>query len=466
MQPVSLRELIAAIHGQPVGIDAVDVPVDRIETDSRDVRPGDVFWALIGQNDDGHHYLQQALRQGAVACVVEAERLTDDRQQMILVEDTLLALWDFAEWYRRQFDALVIGVTGSVGKTTTRHMVHTVLGQQFVGVESPRNFNNHFGVPLSLLQLGSEHEYAVIELAASQVGEIADLASIAHPEVGLITAIGPAHLDEFGSLEQIVQTKGELVAAIPGSGFAVLNGDDTLVRQLAARAACPVIFVGEQRDNDLVAQWVRSENGQLRFQVDSTSFDVPVVGRHHLTSAMMAIAIGRQIDMSDAEIAAGLRSYRPVSGRSELLHIGPWLVVDDTYNANPLSMLAACQTLQDWQGANKRILVTGDMLSLGNASDEYHQQLGQFIAHTGINQLVAVGSQAALVAGSAKEHGMDAGCLGVCGDVETARMLLDCWLEPGDVILVKGSRNMQMEQFVNYLKQRAAAAEQPQRRVA
>lgn len=452
MQPVALRELIAACDGTPIAIDNLDVRFERVEIDSRRVRAGDVFWAVVGQHNDGHNYVQQAIERGAVACVVEEKRAPEGVSKLILVEESILALWDFAEWYRTQFEALIIGVTGTVGKTTTRHMLQRVLNARYVGIESIGNFNNYLGVPLSLLQLNSQHEFAVIEIAASQVGEIEDLASIAQPEVGVITTISPVHLDEFKTLEAIIQAKGELLEALPESGFAVLNGDDHLVRQLAERASCPVIFVGEQTHNDLVAQWVRVENGWLRFNIESSEFDVPVVGRHHITSAIAAVAVGRQIDLSDDEIAAGLRMFEPVSGRSELLRIGPWIVINDTYNASPASMQAACHALRDWSTNNKRILIAGDMLELGPESVEYHRQIGQLVAQLGLHQMIAVGTQAASIAGTAKEHGMDAGCLGVCSDAETARLLIDCWLEPGDVVLVKGSRELQMEQFITYLE--------------
>ena len=466
MQPVTLDDLINACQGTAIGISNLQASFDRVEIDSRLVRSGDVFWAIVGKRDDGHRYIRQALDRGAVACVVEQERLGDHRERLIAVEETVLALWDFAEWYRNQFDPLVIGVTGTVGKTTTRHMLHTVLSAKYFGVESPGNFNNHLGVPLSLLQLGPDHEFAALELGASQTGEIEDLASIAHPEIGVITAITPVHLDEFQTMEAILQAKGELLEALPKSGFAVLNGDDQLVRQLAERASCPVIFVGEDTRNDLIAQWVRVENGWLRFAVEAAEFDVPVVGRHHLISAMAAVAVGRQVDMTDEEIAAGLRMFEPISGRSELLRIGPWVVINDTYNASPASMKAACQVLQDWTGANKKILIAGDMLALGSQSGQFHKELGSQIAHSGVHRLVAVGSQAASIAGSAKEQGMDAGCLGVCGTTDLARLLIDCWLEPGDVVLVKGSRDLQMEQFVAYLESLAKRQSEPVARAA
>ncbi|MCA8991949.1 MAG: UDP-N-acetylmuramoyl-tripeptide--D-alanyl-D-alanine ligase [Planctomycetaceae bacterium] len=456
MQPVALHDLIAALDAETVGIADGAIQFERVEVDSRRVRSGDIFWAIVGDRDDGHRYIAEALSKGAIACVVEHDRCDTSSGRLLIVDDTVLALWDFAEWYRQQFDTLVVGVTGTVGKTTTRHMLQNVLSARYNGIESPENFNNYLGVPLSVLQLDRHHEFAALELAASHVGEIEDLAGIAQPEIGVITNISPVHLDEFGTIEAIMQAKGELLEALPESGFAILNGDNQLVRQLAERASCPVIFVGEQSHNDVVAQWVRVENGWLRFCVDSVQFDVPAVGRHHITSAIAAVALGRQVDLTDEEIAAGLRMFEPVPGRCELRHIGPWTVINDTYNASPASMQAACQTLHDWQTEHKKILVAGDMLALGSASAQYHRELGQIVAACDVDQLIAVGSEAASLAGSARMSGMDAGSLGACDNLSIAELLLDCWLQPGDVLLVKGSRDMHMERVLTYLEQRAA----------
>ncbi|CAK9112553.1 UDP-N-acetylmuramoyl-tripeptide--D-alanyl-D-alanine ligase (D-alanyl-D-alanine-adding enzyme) (UDP-MurNAc-pentapeptide synthetase) [Durusdinium trenchii] len=373
-----------------------------------------------------------------------------------------------AEHYRRQFDTLVIGVTGSVGKTTTRRMIHAALGANFCGIQSPYNYNNHIGLPLSLLQLDGNDEFAVLELGASRVGEIADLADIAQPEMGVLTAIRPAHLDEFGSIENIVRAKSELLEALPPSGVAVLNGDDDRVREAAHAARCTVTMVGEREDNDLVAHWIRMENGSLRFCVDENEYEVPAIGRHHLTAALAAIAIAREVGMRPNEIADGLRMFEPAPGRCHLQRIGPWSIIDDTYNANPSSVQAACRVLNDWQGARKKILVLGDMLCLGDESEAFHREIGEFAARSGIEQMSAVGSQAAVVTGSAREAGMDAGCLGACRDLDTAMMLLDCWIEPGDVILVKGSRGMRMERVVEQLREIAARLStlEPRRHVA
>ncbi len=455
MQPISLNELITVTEGQSHGIADLNFRFARIAIDSRQVQTGDLFWALEGEHHDGHSFIQQALSNGAIAVVIDGDKAPDSNIPMIIVDDTLMAFWDLADWYRQQFDALVIGVTGSVGKTTTRRMISSVLSAAFVGIESPHNYNNEFGVPLSLFQLEAHHEFAVIELGAAQPGDIAELADIAHPEVGVITAIGPAHLDAFENFDNITKTKGELIESLPESGFAILNGDDKNVVKTADRAACQVIYIGEKAHNDLIATNVITENGWLGFSIQETHFEVPATGRHHLTSALIAIAIGRQVDMSDAQIAQGLRTYTAAPGRSEVLTVGPWTIIDDTYNANPVSMTAACRTLRDWKTAGKRILVTGDMLELGEWSEDFHRVFGSEVVQAKIDHLISVGSQATTVARSATKNGMDAGCLGACTDQTTAMLLLDLWLEPGAVVLVKGSRATHMDAIVNELKQLA-----------
>lgn len=461
MHPLPLNTLLSAVGGEAIGFGRGQVMIERITTDSRSVAPGDLFWALRGERLDGHDFIDQALRSGAAGAVVtrawrEQHRRTASR--CIVVDDTLQALWNLAAWHRSRTDALVVGVTGSVGKTTTRQMLHGVLAAKHRGVQSPYNFNNRFGVPLSLLELSPEDEFAVLEAGASHVGEIGQLAQLMQPEVGVITAIAPAHLEGFGSLEDICRAKGELLEALPSTGFAVLNGDDPLVRRLGRRASCRVILVGESIHNDLVASRVRVNDRRLRFRVGDAEFQVPAVGRHHLTAALLSLAVAREIDLSDAEIAAGLRDFQPAPGRCQKLAIGPWTVIDDTYNANPGSVLAACAALRDWESGRQKILVLGDMLELGPHARTFHEQIGEVAAELQFDRVIAVGSQAAAVAGTAKQHGMDAGCLGACGDLDTALLLLDLWLEPGDVVLVKGSRGMRMERVIDHLQARGAAA--------
>lgn len=462
MSPFTLQQLISAVRGQPLGSVKQAEFVERIETDSRRIRQGDLFWALRGERFDGHAFIDDAASRGAIACVAARDHIgLGAGLPAIVVDDTLLALWELAAWYRNQFEPMVIGVTGSVGKTTTRHLLHTVLSRQFLGIQNPGNFNNQVGLPLSLLTIDASHEFAVLELGASRVGEIGRLAAIARPEAAVLTMIAPTHLDEFGTIDKIAQTKGELLESLPASGFAVLNGDDHRLRHLAGRAACRVILVGENPENDVVARHVTTDDGLIRFCVDRSEFALPAVGRHHLLAATIAIAVAREIDMSDNDIAAGLASFQAVPGRCRLLSIGDWLVIDDTYNASPVSMAAACETLVDWKKARKRVLVLGDMLSLGAATEAFHWRLGQQIGSTSIDHVLVLGSQADTVSRSAQQAGLEGGRLGVCQNMETLSALLDCWLEPGDVILVKGSRGMRMEQVIDALQNLASRSAPP-----
>ena len=242
-----------ATGGRLRDVDSADAPFDRISIDSRDIQRGDVFWALKGEIHDGHDFVSQALEQEAILCVISAGRAESTAGPMLIVDETLAALGRFASWHRSQIDSLIIGVTGSVGKTTTRELIYAALGSHFCGIRSRSNFNNQIGLPLSLLALEDRHEFAVLEMGASAIGDIQALCEMALPEVGVITAIGPAHLRTFGSLAAIIQTKGELLEQLPSTGFAVLPGDDLILRQIADRAPCPVIFVGQGDDNQIRA---------------------------------------------------------------------------------------------------------------------------------------------------------------------------------------------------------------------
>lgn len=468
MHPVSLHSLATAIRGQLVGGQHGEATIARVEIDSRRVRSGDVFWALHGEHHDGHEFLAEARHHKASTAIVRHDRLAQAQaawktgsghdliQPFVVVEDTLTALADFARWYRSQQEGLVIGVTGSFGKTTTREMIHAVLSAAYPGVRSLKNFNNHIGLPLSLLELDQSHEFAVLELGASAVGEIAMLAEIARPEVGVITGIGLAHVEGFGSPEQIVLGKGELLEALPATGFAILPGDDPLTRGMADRSSCPVLFVGESEHNHVRASNVRVANQRLTFEVDHVEYEVPVTGRHFLRAALTALAIAREIGLSPTQIASGFANFQSVQGRCQVHQIGSWTVIDDTYNANPASMHAACETLRDWQGANKRLLITGDMLELGTHAVQAHMELGQAAAETRVDGLLVFGEQAEHVIRGALAGGLRPSRLAQCDHFEILLTVLDCVLEPGDVLLVKGSRGMRMERVIEWLRQKSA----------
>jgi UDP-N-acetylmuramoyl-tripeptide--D-alanyl-D-alanine ligase len=457
MEQVCFEDLRRATEGQLLSVFSTEIPIKRVCIDSRDVRSGDLFWALKGERFDGHDFIHQAIAQGAIGCVSERTNPETTGSPTVIVDDSLLALGRFSNWYRRTLDALVIGVTGSVGKTTTRDLIHSALSSEFDGVRSSKNFNNQIGLPLSLIEIERHHEFAVVEMGAARIGDVRLLAGLAMPEFGVVTAVGPAHMESFGCLEAIIRTKGELLESLPSTGLAILPGDDLVLRQMADRAPCPVIFIGEGDDNHLRASNVHTSVQGLQFQAGGCDYDIPVCGRHHLTNALCAIAIAREIGISPQSIQQGLSYFRPIEGRSVLKSIGPWTVIDDTYNANPPSVAAACQTLKTFETSRggQRILVLGDMKELGSTAVREHERIGELAAHAGIEFLLACGEYSEHVAAGAERSGLDSRRIAATHDIETAKAVLDCWIEAGDVILVKGSRATRMERIVEWLQERA-----------
>lgn len=454
MEQVTLSELTSATHGDARGI-AGDAAVTRVCIDSRTLRPGDLFWAIRGRNHDGHAFVEEAHRKGAAACVVERAAAARMTGRLIAVDDTLRALGDFARWYRHQRETLIIGVTGSVGKTTTREMIHTVLSARHSGTRSRNNFNNEVGLPLSLLELTVDDEFGVFEMGATKTGDIRELCEIACPEVGVVTAVGPAHLQSFGSLQNIYRGKGELLDSLPPHGFAVVGGDDENMRRMSERAACPVILVGEKPGNKVRASDVEFEPGKLRFSVDRKRYEVPAPARHYLVSALCALVVAREIGMDAGAISAGFQKFSPQPGRCRVEQINGWTVIDDTYNANPVSMQAACDCLADWPAEHNRLMIVGDMLELGEESLRRHAELGARIAAAGIDHLLSFGEHAKEVVGGAFRAGMSGHRLAEFQDLDSLLAILDCWLEPGDVLLVKGSRGMKMERVIEWLQRHA-----------
>ena len=457
MDRFSLRDLMQVTGGRLRDVDSADARFDRISIDSREINSGDVFWALKGENHDGHDFAKEALERKARLCVISKDRADFVTGASLIVDETLAALGRFARWNRGRLDALVIGVTGSVGKTTTRELIFAALSGQYHGIRSRKNFNNLIGLPLSLLDLDPSHDFAVMEMGASQIGDIQELCDLARPEVGVITAVGPAHLQSFGSLANIIQTKGELLEQLPPNGFAVLPGDDQVLRQMADRAPCPVIFVGQGEDNQIRATKIEAFAGSLRFHCEGCDFDIPVNGRHTLSNALCAIAIGLELGISTRVLASGLTQFTPAPGRGSMVQIGPWTVIDDTYNASPLSVAASCRLLKEIvvPGVGQRLLVLGDMRELGSSAVLEHERIGYLAAELRLDRLLVCGDFAGDVARGAKRNGMNAHQIAATNDTDTLLAILDCWLEPCDLLLVKGSRSTQMERVIDWLKSQA-----------
>lgn len=464
----TLEEIRTALSLSPgAGSQLATLPL-RIITDSREAGPATVFWALRGDTHDGHRFVEAALTAGCDAAVVDSAFQSDQSTApsisssnengqaatILQVENTLTALQTFAAWNRGRHAARVIGITGSFGKTTTREMIHAALQYEVDSHRSPRNYNNHFGVPLALLGLDSRHRAAIIELGASAPGEIRKLAAIAAPETGIITGIGQAHRATFGSADDVVKAKGELAESLPASGLLLLCGDDVHAWQLSQRTAASVKRVGTGRDCDVRAESIQQDGERLCVRIDGMDFRIRAAGKHFVRSVLFAVATARDFGLTDRQILTGLADFRAPAGRCSVETAGSWTVIDDSYNSSPEAFAAACGLLGGWQTEGRRILICGDMLELGDATAACHQDAGLAAARAGIDRVFALGEYSQDVAGSAVEAGLDPACAEAFGGNELPSLLhrLQQTLRSGDVILVKGSRGMRMERVIEWLR--------------
>lgn len=431
--------------------------IKGVGLDSRIIQPGMLFIALKGARFDGHNFIGAALDKGAAAAMGRyfpdeiRERLHPE-QALIQVEDTLEALQRLAAFHRQKnFSGTLIGVTGSSGKTTTKNLVAAVLGAAMKVLKTPGNFNNEIGLPLTLLNLTPEDEAAVVEMAMRGRGEIAALCAIARPTMGIITNIGTAHLERLGSVAAIAAAKGELLAALPREGTAVLNGDDQWCRRLAANCPCRVVFYGIRNRADVMAADTASlgERGTAFtaiFPHGTVRIHLPVPGLHNVYNALAALAAGYVLNVNIEAMAQRLEAW-PAENLRQELRPGPGgcLVFNDAYNANPDSMKAALQALASLTG--RKVAVLGDMYELGPEAPRLHREVGVFAATCGLFRLITVGELAREIAAGAMEAGMDPEEVFICGDHREAANHLE-GLGPGDVVLFKGSRLAGMEQVL------------------
>ncbi len=436
----------------------------EVVVDSRLATPGSVFVALRGERRDGHEYVDDAFARGAVAAIVERSgwpatvdlrggeaRLPADLALPIclLVEDSLRALQQVAAWHRARFDVRVIGITGSVGKTTTKEFVASVLAQRYRVLKSEGNYNNEIGLPLTLLGLDAGHERVVLEMGTYGPGEITLLAEIARPQIGVVTNVGPVHLERMGTVERIAQAKCELPRSLPPDGVAVLNGDDPLVRAMADHTPAQVFFYGLNPECHLWADEVESrglEGIRFRFHYrgESLYVSVPLLGRHSVHTALRATAVGLIEGLSWDEILNGLRT-----GEQLRLVVVPGVngatLLDDTYNSSPDSAIAALNLLDELEG--RKIAVLGDMLELGGYEVEGHRRVGRRAMDV-VSLLITVGERGRLIGQGALEYGMPPERVIQLSSNEEAISLLKEMLREGDVVLIKGSRGMVMEEIV------------------
>lgn len=435
-----------------------NLEIRGVSIDSRTVREGELFVALRGDRFDGHDFVSDAVKKGAWGALVEqsALRLRDactGLKNVIYVENTLGSLQELALLHRMSFPIPVVAVTGTNGKTTTKEMTAAILGRSGPVLKTEGNLNNHIGVPLTLLRLGSTYKSAVVEMGMSGRGEIALLARIACPVAGVITNIGPAHLEFLGSIDAVAEAKAELLAALPQDGVAVLNADDAYFDRLQANVRSKIISFGLGEHADVRAMSIRQEGDGTEFVLIADGQTTPVrlqtVGRHNVYNAVAAAAAALSLGVSHEAVKQGLEEFRPVAMRSELKNVKGLKVLADYYNANPASVAAALETLASLGGDRVRtIAVLGDMLELGSGSAEAHREIGRTAARLGIGLVVAVGPSAGYIAEGAKAAGMSDSQVVESQNASQAAAVLRERTHPGDRVLIKGSRGMKLEKVL------------------
>ena len=455
MSRFTLDELIQASGGElfsgPRAIELAGVSID-----SRTLRPGEAFVAIRGHRLDGHAFCAAALAGGARALVVADRGAVSPTPDVavVLVKDTTRALQRLAGFHRARFQLPVVAVTGSNGKTTTKDLAAAVLSVRFRVLKSEGSLNNQWGVPLTLLRLSSEHQALVLELGMNAPREIATLAALARPSVGVLTNIGPVHLEFLGSLEGVQKAKGELVEAIGPEGTVVLNADDPLVLALAKEARGRVVTFGLEGSAHVGARGVvTKESGGIAFTlvigVSSAPVLLPLAGRHNVSNALAAAAVGSLFGLAPREIADGLARVRPAIHRLTWIEAGGVRILDDCYNANPRSVAAALQTLTESTGG-RAIAVLGDMLELGDAAEAAHREVGRLAARLGVDGLYGFGPLSRHTVAGARAAGLHAAH--TASDLEALVKEMRREVRLGDRILVKGSRGMRMERLVERLQ--------------
>jgi UDP-N-acetylmuramoyl-tripeptide--D-alanyl-D-alanine ligase len=434
-----------------------DRPIRGAAVDSRLVTPGQLFVALPGERTDGHDHLPQAIQRGAAAVLVTrppADPAALGDVSVIRVADAQTALGAIAAGWRQRFAPLVVGVTGSIAKTSTKEAVAAVLGASLTTLKSEGNQNNEIGLPLTLLRLGAEHEAAVLEMGMYVGGEIAALAAMAKPSIGVVTAVQAVHLSRIGTLDAVERAKGELIEALPPSGTAVLNGDDAIVRRMTARTVARSVRYGFSEDAEVRADAVTSAglegmHFRLRTPAGERSVSIPALGRLSVHNATAGAAVGLAAGLSLDTIAAALAGGWGAPHRAELVRLRGTTVIDDSYNASPGSVTAALDLLAGLPG--RRVAVLGEMLELGDAHEDGHLAVGEAAGKT-VELLVVVGHDAGGIVVGARDAGLDPSRIHHVADADDALESLRPRLREGDVVLVKASRGIGLDRLVDQLR--------------
>ena len=427
--------------------------VTGVSIDSRKIKKGNVFIAVKGARFDGHDFIREAMRDGATAVIVSKKITCSNDIAVIRVKDTTKALGQIAAWHRKGFCIPVIAITGSAGKTTAKEMVASILRKRFKVLKNVGTENNQYGVPLTLLKLNSSHQAAVLELGTNQPGDIRRLAKITRPTMGIFTNIGESHLEKLKSPAGVLREKAQLIKYMEPGGVIILNGDDRYLATLSKKyKGQRIIRFGCSKDADHRAgQIVVRNNRCLHFKVRRHSIKINSPAIHNVYNALAAISCGLACKIRYNDIIAALSRFKFCGGRQEIRKIGRFWLIDDTYNANPVSLKSALSTLDTLRIRGKRIIVCADMLELGPRSVALHQSAGEMIGRSDADVVLTIGRHARYIT-----QGLNRVKVNIkarhCGDLKEMQRRLKKLCCPGDAILVKGSRGMRMERIVEFLK--------------
>jgi UDP-N-acetylmuramoyl-tripeptide--D-alanyl-D-alanine ligase len=432
--------------------------VKNVCTDSRRVQVGDLFFAIKGERFDGHDFLNEVAAKGAAAVVVEQKKVTAQLPEcaVIVVDDARTTLGKLAAAYRRDFDLPIVAVGGSNGKTTVKELIASALSQKLKILWSEASFNNDIGVPLTLLRLEKSHQAAVLEAGANHPGELAPLVKMIQPKFGVLTNIGREHLEFFGDVAGVAQEEGWLAELLPADGKLFVNGDNEWTEKIIARTKAKVVRVGLGKENDWRADKIRLDKNGVTFRVTAAKEEfcgehrINLLGRHQVTNALFAVAVSEELGLGRTEIQSGLADCKAPKMRLQFWEANGIRVLDDAYNANADSTIAALQTLCDLPLQGRRVVVLGDMEELGAHSAAAHAEVGRRAAELRIGQLFAVGKMAAVTAKGARDGGLNR--VIEFADVEVAVKAVKNFLKTGDVVLLKASRASRLERIAETLK--------------
>ena len=450
MNPLTVSQ-IAQFAGASLSSGDGTVVINKVSTDSRTIKPGELFVALRGENFEGHDFVETSAKAGATGALVDLNWAGSVPNNFALLRatDALQAYQTLAANYRRSLAVKVLAVTGSNGKTSTKDFAASVLARRFQITKTEGNFNNHVGLPRTILEATSGDEVAVWEIGMNHPGEIAALAKIAAPDAAIITNIGVAHIEFMGSREAIATEKGALAEAVEPQGTVILNADDPFSKGIAARTRAKVVLAGTTGGTVRAIEIRQSADGSEFTIVEGAHrcrAQLPVAGSHMVQNALLAVAAGRAFGLSIEECAAGLAAAPLTKARLQMKEIGGVQFLDDSYNANTDSMKAALRTLVELDTEGKRIAVLGEMRELGAESERGHREVGEAAATLGVDQLITIGDAAELIAEGARTAGLDK--VSSARSTAEAAKLLGEIAEPGDLVLIKGSRAARTEEVI------------------